>query len=164
MENLAPLIAFGASPRATIYLAQAAKAFAFIDGRGYVTPEDVKAVAKDILRHRLIVTYEAEAEGPTSDDIVERTTGRRGALGLFADNPRDISEAAVERDDRLVVVRWRMSRANRVDYRKPGKVDKDIQSNRCSSVCGRISIPGMARMRTKAPSALRRDLLSVWTS
>ena len=72
MESLAPLIAFGASPRATIYLAQAAKAFAFIDGRGYVTPEDVKAVAKDILRHRLIITYEAEAEGLTSDDIVER--------------------------------------------------------------------------------------------
>jgi MoxR-like ATPase len=72
MESLGPLIAFGASPRATIYLAQAAKAFAFIDGRGYVTPEDVKAVAKDILRHRLIITYEAEAEGLTSDDIVER--------------------------------------------------------------------------------------------
>jgi MoxR-like ATPase len=71
-ESLAPLIAFGASPRATIYLAQAAKAYAFIDGRGYVTPEDVKAVAKDILRHRLIITYEAEAEGLTSDDIVER--------------------------------------------------------------------------------------------
>jgi MoxR-like ATPase len=72
LENLVPLIAFGASPRATIYLAQAAKAFAFIDGRGYVTPEDVKAVAKDILRHRLIITYEAEAEGMTSDDIVDR--------------------------------------------------------------------------------------------
>jgi len=72
MEGLAPLIAFGASPRATIYLAQAAKAFAFIDGRGYVTPDDVKAVAKDILRHRVIVTYEAEAEGLNSDDIVDR--------------------------------------------------------------------------------------------
>jgi hypothetical protein len=83
---------------------QAAKAFAFIDGRGYVTPEDVKAAAKDILCHRLIVTYEAEAEGPPSDDIVQRTTGRRGALRLFADNPRDVSKAAVERNDRLVVV------------------------------------------------------------
>jgi MoxR-like ATPase len=72
LDALAPLIAFGASPRATIYLAQAAKAYAFIEGRGYVTPEDVKAVAKDILRHRLIVTYEAEAEGMTSDDIVDR--------------------------------------------------------------------------------------------
>jgi MoxR-like ATPase len=79
MESLAPLIAFGASTRPTTYLVQAAKAFAFIDGRGYVTPEDVKAAAKDILCHRLIVTYEAEAEGPRSDDIVERTTGRRGA-------------------------------------------------------------------------------------
>jgi MoxR-like ATPase len=72
MESLAPLIAFGASPRATIYLAQAAKAYAFIDGRGYVTPDDVKAIAKDVLRHRLIVTYEAEAEGLTPDDVVER--------------------------------------------------------------------------------------------
>ncbi len=75
MEGLAPLIAYGASPRATIYLAQAAKAFAFIDGRGYVTPEDVKAMAKDVLRHRLIVTYEAEAENLTSDDLIERLLG-----------------------------------------------------------------------------------------
>jgi MoxR-like ATPase len=72
MDALAPLMAFGASPRATIYLAQAAKAFAFLDGRGYVTPEDVKAVASDVLRHRIIITYEAEAEGLTSDDIVGR--------------------------------------------------------------------------------------------
>jgi MoxR-like ATPase len=72
MEGLAPLIAFGASPRATIYLAQAAKALAFIEGRGYATPEDVKAVAKDVLRHRVIVTYEAEAENLRSDDIVDR--------------------------------------------------------------------------------------------
>ena len=72
LENLAPLISFGASPRATIYLAQAAKAHAFIDGRGYVTPEDVKAVAKDVLRHRIIITYEAEAEDLTSDDIIDR--------------------------------------------------------------------------------------------
>ncbi len=72
LEGLAPLISFGASPRATIYLAQAAKAFAFIDSRGYVTPEDVKAVAKDVLRHRLIITYEAEAEDLTSDDIIDR--------------------------------------------------------------------------------------------
>ena len=72
LEDLAPLISFGASPRATIYLAQAAKAHAFIDGRGYVTPEDVKAVAKDVLRHRVIITYEAEAEDLTSDDIIDR--------------------------------------------------------------------------------------------
>ncbi len=72
MESLAPLIAFGASPRATIYLAQAAKAQAFIAGRGYVVPEDVKTVAHDVLRHRIIITYEAEAEELTSDDIVGR--------------------------------------------------------------------------------------------
>jgi MoxR-like ATPase len=72
MEALAPLIAFGASPRATIYLAQAAKALAFIDGRGYVTPDDIKAVAKDVLRHRVIITYEAEAENLTPDEIIDR--------------------------------------------------------------------------------------------
>jgi MoxR-like ATPase len=72
MDALAPLIAFGASPRATIYLAQAAKAFAFLDGRGYVTPDDVKAVAKDVLRHRVIITYEAEAEDLTPDEIIDR--------------------------------------------------------------------------------------------
>jgi MoxR-like ATPase len=72
MESLAPLIAFGASPRATIYLAQAAKAFAFLDGRGYVTPDDVKAVARDVLRHRVIITYEAEAEDLTPDAIIDR--------------------------------------------------------------------------------------------
>jgi MoxR-like ATPase len=72
LDSLSPLIAFGASPRATIYLAQAAKAHAFINARGYVTPDDVKAVARDVLRHRVIVTYEAEAEELTSDDIVDR--------------------------------------------------------------------------------------------
>ncbi|HEX5369892.1 MAG TPA: MoxR family ATPase, partial [Dehalococcoidia bacterium] len=72
MEDLAPLIAFGASPRATIYLAQAAKALAFIEGRGYVTPDDIKAVAKDVLRHRVIITYEAEAENLTPDGIIDR--------------------------------------------------------------------------------------------
>jgi MoxR-like ATPase len=72
LDTLAPLIAFGASPRATIYLAQAAKAYAFIDGRGYVTPDDVKAVARDVMRHRIIITYEAEAEGLGSDDIIDR--------------------------------------------------------------------------------------------
>jgi MoxR-like ATPase len=72
LDSLAALIAYGGSPRATIYLAQAAKAFAFLDGRGYVTPEDVKAIAADVLRHRVIITYEAEAEGLTSDDLIGR--------------------------------------------------------------------------------------------
>ncbi len=66
------LIQFGASPRATIYLAQAARAHAFIKGRGYVTPEDVKAVGLDVLRHRLILTYEAEAEEVTTEEIISR--------------------------------------------------------------------------------------------
>jgi len=72
MQPLAALIAFGASPRASIYLAQTAQAHAFLDGRGYVTPEDVKAVAPDVLRHRVILTYEAEAEELTTDQIVGR--------------------------------------------------------------------------------------------
>jgi MoxR-like ATPase len=66
------LIQFGASPRATIYLAQAARAHAFVKGRGYVTPEDVKAVGLDVLRHRIILSYEAEAEEVTTEEIVSR--------------------------------------------------------------------------------------------
>ncbi|HEX5131015.1 MAG TPA: MoxR family ATPase [Candidatus Krumholzibacteria bacterium] len=66
------LISYGASPRATIFLAQAARANAFLRGRGYVTPEDVKAVGFDVLRHRVIVTYEAEAEGLDSEAILQR--------------------------------------------------------------------------------------------
>jgi MoxR-like ATPase len=70
--DLKGLIQFGASPRATIYLAQAARAHAFIKGRGYVTPEDVKAIGMDVLRHRIILTYEAEAEEVTTESIVSR--------------------------------------------------------------------------------------------
>ncbi len=66
------LIAFGGSPRATIFLAQAAKAHAFLRGRGYVTPEDVKAIGPDVLRHRLIVTYEAEAEELDSEAVLQK--------------------------------------------------------------------------------------------
>jgi MoxR-like ATPase len=66
------LIAYGASPRATIYLAQTARAHAFLRGRGYVTPEDIKSVGPDVLRHRVIVTYEAEAEQLDSEAIVKR--------------------------------------------------------------------------------------------
>ncbi len=66
------LIAYGASPRASIYLNMAARAHAFIQGRGYVTPEDVKTIGMDVLRHRVIVTYEAEAEEMTSEDVVTR--------------------------------------------------------------------------------------------
>ncbi len=70
-EDLAGLIEFGASPRATIALAQAARALALLEGRGYVTPGDVKAVAPDVLRHRVIVSYEAEAREITSDEVVK---------------------------------------------------------------------------------------------
>jgi MoxR-like ATPase len=66
------LIAWGGSPRATIFLTQAAKAHAFLRGRGYATPEDVKAIAPDVLRHRLIVTYEAEAEELDSEAVLQR--------------------------------------------------------------------------------------------
>ena len=70
--DLKGLIQFGASPRATIFLAQSARAHAFLKGRGYVTPEDVKAVGMDVLRHRIILTYEAEAELKTSEDIIKQ--------------------------------------------------------------------------------------------
>ena len=70
--DLAPFIEYGASPRATLYLTLAAKAHAFLQGRGYVTPQDVKSIGPDVLRHRVIVTYEAEAEEVDSDEVVKR--------------------------------------------------------------------------------------------
>jgi MoxR-like ATPase len=72
LNDLKDLIAFGGSPRATIFLNLAAKAHAFLKGRGYVTPEDVKAIGHDVLRHRVLVTYEAEAEEIDSDTIVSK--------------------------------------------------------------------------------------------
>ncbi len=69
--DLASFISYGASPRATIYLAVAAKAHAFLQQRGYVTPQDVKSIGLDVLRHRVIVSYEAEAEDKTSEDIIK---------------------------------------------------------------------------------------------
>jgi MoxR-like ATPase len=70
LEKLAQLISYGGSPRASINLALASKSFAFIKRRGYVIPEDVRAVCHDVLRHRIAVTYEAEAENVTSEDII----------------------------------------------------------------------------------------------
>ena len=72
LGDLRRLIEYGASPRATIYLTIAAKAHAFMRGRGYVTPQDVKSIGMDVLRHRVIITYEAEAEEMTSEDIVSK--------------------------------------------------------------------------------------------
>ena len=70
--EIADLIQYGASPRATIYLAMAAKAYAFLQGRGYVTPQDVKTSGLDVLRHRVIISYEAEAEDLTSESVIKR--------------------------------------------------------------------------------------------
>ncbi|MEK6635702.1 MAG: MoxR family ATPase [Planctomycetota bacterium] len=70
--KLDEFIEYGASPRATIYLTLAAKAHAFIKGRGFVTPQDVKSIGMDVLRHRVIITYEAEAEEITPEDIVQK--------------------------------------------------------------------------------------------
>jgi MoxR-like ATPase len=72
LKELKPLIEYGASPRASINLCLAARANAFLAGRGYVTPQDVKDIALDVLRHRVILTYEAEAEQMTSDDVVRK--------------------------------------------------------------------------------------------
>ena len=72
MADLAPLLSYGASPRASIALAQCARALAFLQQRGYVVPEDVRAICPDVLRHRLGLTYEAEAEGLNVEDIIER--------------------------------------------------------------------------------------------
>jgi len=70
--DITPYVQYGASPRATIFLTRAAKAQAFLDSRGYVTPQDVKSIGYDVLRHRLIVTYEAEAEEITPENLLQR--------------------------------------------------------------------------------------------
>ena len=71
LKDLVPLIDYGASPRASIYLGLGARAVAFLQGRGYVTPQDVKDIAFDVLRHRVILTYEAEAEEKTPEDVIQ---------------------------------------------------------------------------------------------
>jgi MoxR-like ATPase len=75
LSSLVPHIAFGASPRATLALAHVAKGYAFIQGRAFVVPEDVKAIAADVLRHRLVLSYEAAAEQVTADGVVEQVLG-----------------------------------------------------------------------------------------
>ena len=76
LEDLARYVDFGASPRASIYLALAARAMAFIHGRGYVAPEDVKAIGRDVLRHRVLITYEAEAAEMSVEDILQQLFDR----------------------------------------------------------------------------------------
>jgi MoxR-like ATPase len=76
LSDLAHLVAFGASPRATLALSEASRAMAFLRGRGYVVPEDVKEIAHDVLRHRILLTYEAEAENVTTDNVVDRVLER----------------------------------------------------------------------------------------
>lgn len=68
--KIGSMISYGASPRASIWLGMAARAHAFLNGRGYVTPQDVKSMAPDVIRHRIILSYEAEAEGKTTDDLI----------------------------------------------------------------------------------------------
>ena len=72
LAELKPLIRFGASPRASINLTMAARAMAFLRRRGFVIPEDVKELAADVLRHRIILSYEAEAEELTTDDVIQK--------------------------------------------------------------------------------------------
>ncbi|HXB56685.1 MAG TPA: AAA family ATPase [Vicinamibacteria bacterium] len=76
LGEMTPLIAYGASPRATLAFSEAARAVAFLRGRGYVVPEDVKEIARDVLRHRILLTYEAEAENVTTETVVERVLER----------------------------------------------------------------------------------------
>ena len=76
LDDLQDLIAFGASPRASIYLNQAAKAHAFLRRRGYVVPEDIRAIGMDVLRHRILTTYEAEAEEITPEDVVRKVLNK----------------------------------------------------------------------------------------
>ena len=76
LPELAPLLRFGASPRATLALSAGAKAYAFLEGRAYVTPDDIKAVALRVMRHRLALSYEAEAENVTPDDVVKKVLAK----------------------------------------------------------------------------------------
>jgi len=76
LTDVAPLVSFGASPRATLAFSEAARAVAFLRGRGYVVPEDVKEIAHDVLRHRILLTYEAEAENVTAEAVVDRILER----------------------------------------------------------------------------------------
>jgi MoxR-like ATPase len=76
LTDIAHVIAFGASPRATLALSEASRGMAFLRGRGYVVPEDVKEIAHDVLRHRILLTYEAEAENVTSENVVDRVLER----------------------------------------------------------------------------------------
>ena len=91
LQKLAPMIAYGGSPRASISLAKAAKSYAFIRRRGYVIPEDVRAVCHDVLRHRIGLTYEAEAENVSTEEIITDILQHRGgAVAVrhrFADYP-----------------------------------------------------------------------------
>jgi MoxR-like ATPase len=74
--DIGPLVHYGVSPRGTIFLVRAARGQAFLEGRGYVTPQDVKSIGLDVLRHRLLVSYEAEAENLTADDLLRRIFDR----------------------------------------------------------------------------------------
>lgn len=76
LNELKDLITYGASPRASIFLTLAAKAHAFIRGRGYVTPEDIRAIGMDVMRHRVILSYEAEAEGLSTEDVIRKVLNR----------------------------------------------------------------------------------------
>jgi MoxR-like ATPase len=76
LSEIKPWIAYGASPRATIFISLAARANAYLEGRDYVLPDDVKAVALDVMRHRLIVTYEAEAESVTAESVISTVLDR----------------------------------------------------------------------------------------
>jgi MoxR-like ATPase len=76
LSELKELITFGGSPRASIFLALASKAHAFLRGRGYVTPEDVRAIGMDVLRHRVILSYEAEAEEMSPEDVIRKVLNR----------------------------------------------------------------------------------------
>ncbi|MBX3133169.1 MAG: MoxR family ATPase [Gemmatimonadaceae bacterium] len=79
LDDIAPLVEYGASPRATIALAQAARAHAWLRGRDFVSPDDVKAIAPDVLRHRVLMTFEAEAENVSSDAVITRILDRIAA-------------------------------------------------------------------------------------
>ena len=129
LKDLAPLIEYGASPRASIALNLAARAHAFLRHRGYVTPEDVKAIGPDVLRHRVVLTYEAEAEEVTERaDRAARVRGRRGPVSDTASMALRLGSGVAKRP---LEARRRLARA--LD-RGRGRVSRDLERRRTKPI------------------------------
>src|SRR5690606_21593253 len=116
LSDIKPLISFGASPRGSINLALAAKCYAFIKRRGYVIPEDVRAVVHDVLRHRIGITYEAEADNVTSVDIINKIVNEIEVRQRRWQWPVAVSGSLGALNGQHPLIRDRRLRPQRADY------------------------------------------------